>query len=101
MLIKHCSMRLPRKLTNLFCNQVLPPVSSHFLISLISFYSVPTWLVRLVCHRRLEMRVSRYRDLSEGDVLSFFYPSTERHMAGSFTRFCKEPTCLGEIVGAG
>ena len=50
---------------------------------------------------RMEVRVSRYHDLKEGDVLSFFYPSTEWHMVQPFTCFCKEANCLGKISGSG
>ncbi len=45
--------------------------------------------------------MSRFRDLNEGDVLSFFYPSTEWRMVQPFDCFCKEEGCLGEIMGAG
>ena len=45
--------------------------------------------------------MSRHRDLKEGDVLSFFYPSTEWHMVQPFECFCGEAACLGKIMGAG
>ena len=48
----------------------------------------------------MEVRVSRYRDLKEGDILSFFYPSTEWTMVQPFMCFCNEETCLGKINGA-
>ena len=48
----------------------------------------------------MEVRVSRYRDLKEGDLLTFFYPSTEWHMVQSFECTCHEAACLGKIVGA-
>ncbi|KAL8854946.1 MAG: hypothetical protein Q9221_000142 [Calogaya cf. arnoldii] len=48
----------------------------------------------------MEVRVSRDRDLHEGDVLSFFYPSTEWHMAQPFECSCHDSACLGTIMGA-
>ena len=50
---------------------------------------------------KMEVRVSRYRDLKEGDVLSFFYPSTEWQIVQPFECFCNEAGCLGMIKGAG
>lgn len=50
---------------------------------------------------KMEVRVSRHRDLKQGDVLSFFYPSTEWQMAQPFECFCGEAACLGKIMGAG
>ena len=50
---------------------------------------------------KMEVRVSRYRRLNEGDVLTFFYPSTEYHMVQEFDCHCKEPRCKGQIKGAG
>ncbi|KAL9045124.1 MAG: hypothetical protein Q9214_001793 [Letrouitia sp. 1 TL-2023] len=49
---------------------------------------------------KMEARVSRYRDLREGDILTFFYPSTEWHMVQPFECFCNEEVCLGRIVGS-
>ncbi|CDZ97167.1 SET domain [Phaffia rhodozyma] len=40
------------------------------------------------------------RDLSEGDALSFFYPSTEWEMDRPFKCLCREKNCLGTIDGA-
>lgn len=50
--------------------------------------------------QRWEVRVSSERDLKEGDELTFFYPSTEWHMAQPFDCGCKEQGCKGEITGA-
>ncbi|KAI0518439.1 hypothetical protein F5B22DRAFT_644747 [Xylaria bambusicola] len=51
---------------------------------------------------RMEIRVSRHRDLKKGDSLSFFYPSTEFCMAQPFQCWCDagEDVCLGRISGA-
>lgn len=59
---------------------------------------------------RMEVRVAADRDLQEGDELSFFYPSTEWHMARPFECECtaskagksadEEGECLGMISGA-
>jgi hypothetical protein len=49
---------------------------------------------------RWEVRVSSERDLKEGDELTFFYPSTEWHMAQPFECGCKEEGCRGWIKGA-
>lgn len=48
----------------------------------------------------MEVRVSRYRELRKGDVLTFFYPSTESFLAQPFKCFCGEATCKGTIQGA-
>ncbi|KAL8949751.1 MAG: hypothetical protein Q9222_004167 [Ikaeria aurantiellina] len=40
------------------------------------------------------------RDLHEGDVLTFFYPSTEWHMVQPFECNCGTSGCLGMIKGA-
>lgn len=37
---------------------------------------------------QMEVRVSRHRDLKEGDVLTYFYPSTEWEMAQEFSCQC-------------
>ncbi|KAF1912160.1 hypothetical protein BDU57DRAFT_523559 [Ampelomyces quisqualis] len=50
--------------------------------------------------QRWEVRVSSERDLQEGDELTFFYPSTEWHMAQPFDCACKEQACRGQITGA-
>ncbi|KAL6712899.1 hypothetical protein ACLMJK_009454 [Lecanora helva] len=50
---------------------------------------------------KMEVRVSRYRDLCVGDNLSFFYPSTEWAMVQPFVCFCNESECLGQVSGAG
>jgi hypothetical protein len=49
---------------------------------------------------RMEVRVSRDRGLEAGDELTFFYPSTELHMAQPFACRCKKPKCKGHIAGA-
>ncbi|KAL9612964.1 MAG: hypothetical protein Q9167_002493 [Letrouitia subvulpina] len=49
---------------------------------------------------KMEVRVSRERDLKVGDLLTFFYPSTEWEMVQAFDCFCNEEGCLGQIVGA-
>ena len=46
------------------------------------------------------MRVSAERDLKEGDELTFFYPSTEWHMAQPFECLCGNKECRGRITGA-
>lgn len=50
---------------------------------------------------KLEVRVSRNKDLHEGDVLTFFYPSTEWHIVQEFECNCNQACCLGKIMGAG
>lgn len=49
---------------------------------------------------KMEVRVSRERDLEIGDKLTFFYPSTEWKMVQNFECFCNEEGCLGKIMGA-
>lgn len=50
---------------------------------------------------RMEMRVNRNRDLKKGDMLSFFYPSTEWVLAQPFDCWCgAEDKCFGRIEGA-
>ena len=48
----------------------------------------------------MEVRVSKDRDLHRGDLLTFFYPSTEWHMVQPFECSCNERGCLGMIMGA-
>jgi hypothetical protein len=50
--------------------------------------------------QRWEVRVSSERDLKEGDELTFFYPSTEWHMAQPFECGCGQEGCRGKISGA-
>ncbi|TLD07947.1 hypothetical protein PspLS_12170 [Pyricularia sp. CBS 133598] len=52
---------------------------------------------------RMEMRVNRDRPLKKGDMLSFFYPSTEWILAQPFDCWCGagEDKCFGRIEGAG
>ncbi|KAI1428500.1 hypothetical protein F5Y12DRAFT_711136 [Xylaria sp. FL1777] len=51
---------------------------------------------------RMEIRVSRKRELKKGNLLSFFYPSTEFRMEQAFDCWCGagEDVCLGHIAGA-
>lgn len=49
---------------------------------------------------KMEVRVSRERDLKIGDKLTFFYPSTEFEMVRSFECLCNEEGCLGKVMGA-
>lgn len=44
--------------------------------------------------------VTACRAISPGDMLSFFYPSTEWHMSQPFTCQCGAPECVGFIAGA-
>ena len=46
------------------------------------------------------MQVVALKIISEGDEMSFFYPSTEWSMSQPFTCFCGATNCLGEIRGA-
>ncbi|KAI0112081.1 hypothetical protein GGR51DRAFT_54844 [Nemania sp. FL0031] len=49
---------------------------------------------------RMEIRVSKNRDLKKGDLLSFFYPSTEWRMAQPFDCWCGASECFGRVEGA-
>ncbi|KAI1740536.1 hypothetical protein F4680DRAFT_465159 [Xylaria scruposa] len=50
---------------------------------------------------RMEVRVSSTRDLRKGDLLSFFYPSTEFEMAQPFDCWCGAgDRCFGRVEGA-
>ncbi|KAI0433293.1 hypothetical protein F5Y09DRAFT_299652 [Xylaria sp. FL1042] len=51
---------------------------------------------------RMEIRVTKNRDLKKGDLLSFFYPSTEFRMAQAFDCWCDagKGVCLGRVLGA-
>ena len=46
------------------------------------------------------MQVVALKIISEGDEMSFFYPSTEWDMAQPLKCFCGSGNCLGEIKGA-
>ena len=46
------------------------------------------------------VRVARDRDLSAGDDLTFFYPSTEWEFDNPFRCLCKSKDCLGDVKGA-
>jgi hypothetical protein len=50
---------------------------------------------------KFEVRVHEGRDLKKGDMLTFFYPSTEWDMAQPFECQCSAKECLGTIRGAG
>jgi SET domain-containing protein len=47
---------------------------------------------------RLELRA--LKNISKGDELTFFYPSTEWHMAQTFECLCGSERCIGLIEGA-
>lgn len=44
--------------------------------------------------------VTACRAILPGDMLTFFYPSTEWNMARPFSCQCGEPECVGYIAGA-
>ena len=46
------------------------------------------------------MKIVALKPIAEGDEMTFFYPSTEWHMAQPFTCFCGSSKCLREISGA-
>jgi len=48
----------------------------------------------------MEVRVVAERALKKGDMLTFFYPSTEWEMAQEFECSCGSKGCLGRITGA-
>ena len=48
----------------------------------------------------MEVRVAGERALNKGDMLTFFYPSTEWEMAQEFDCSCGSERCLGRIKGA-
>ncbi|KAF2226428.1 hypothetical protein BDZ85DRAFT_256149 [Elsinoe ampelina] len=50
--------------------------------------------------KSMEVKVARNRDLSKGDELSFFYPSTEWEFDNPFKCLCGSDNCLGEVKGA-
>ncbi len=47
---------------------------------------------------KLELRA--IRDIGPGEDLTFFYPSTEWHMAQPFQCLCGAPSCIGTVSGA-
>lgn len=47
-----------------------------------------------------KMELSALKDISAGDELTFFYPSTEFSMASPFNCFCGANNCLHKIQGA-
>jgi hypothetical protein len=52
----------------------------------------------LVDTAQLVLRAAR--NISPGEALTFFYPSTEWEMAEPFPCLCNAPNCLGTILGA-
>ena len=46
------------------------------------------------------LEIKALRDIAEGTELTYFYPSTEWHMAEPFACHCGAPACLGLINGA-
>ena len=46
------------------------------------------------------MEISCLKNISSGDELTFFYPSTEFEMASPFNCFCGSNNCLHKIQGA-
>jgi SET domain len=46
------------------------------------------------------MQLVALKELSVGQELTFFYPSTEWEMTQSFNCYCGSPKCIGEIRGA-
>ena len=49
---------------------------------------------------KMEVRVSKGKDLKVGDPLTFFYPSTEWDMVQPFDCTCGTKACIGFIDGA-
>lgn len=47
-----------------------------------------------------DMTVTAIRDIAAGEELSFFYPSTEWHMAEPFDCHCGTVSCIGLVAGA-
>lgn len=48
----------------------------------------------------VDMTVMAIRDIAAGEELSFFYPSTEWHMAEPFDCHCGAASCVGRVAGA-
>jgi hypothetical protein len=48
----------------------------------------------------LSRTVTACREIKAGDMLTFFYPSTEWHMDRPFACQCGAPECVGYIAGA-
>jgi hypothetical protein len=48
----------------------------------------------------VSLAVYAAQDISEGDELTFFYPSTEWDMARPFVCLCGAPECIRLVVGA-
>ncbi|MDQ6610856.1 MAG: SET domain-containing protein-lysine N-methyltransferase [Gemmatimonadota bacterium] len=48
----------------------------------------------------MQLTVTALRDITAGEELSFFYPSTEWQMAEPFQCLCLSPECVGVIGGA-
>jgi hypothetical protein len=47
-----------------------------------------------------DMTVKAIRDIGAGEELTFFYPSTEWHLAEPFECHCGTDSCIGLIAGA-
>jgi hypothetical protein len=47
-----------------------------------------------------EMHIRAIRPIEPGDLITYFYPSTEWSMAEPFRCWCGSARCLGEIAGA-
>ena len=47
-----------------------------------------------------DMTVMAMRDIAAGEELTFFYPSTEWHMAEPFDCHCGAASCIGRVAGA-
>ena len=47
-----------------------------------------------------DMSVMAIRDIAAGEELTFFYPSTEWHMAEPFNCHCGAASCIGRVAGA-
>lgn len=48
----------------------------------------------------IDMTVTAIRDIAAGEELSFFYPSTEWHMAEPFDCHCGAALCIRRVAGA-
>ena len=49
---------------------------------------------------KMEVRVGEAKPLKEGELLTFFYPSSEWDMSQPFKCLCDSESCLGYIAGA-
>lgn len=65
----------------------------------------PLWYINHSCVPNIffdmdAMEIVCLADISPGEELRFFYPSTEWSMAEPFDCLCGSPNCLGRISGA-